>query len=107
MRLGGKAGDRLRVRWCLVAPLAGASQGAAYRGRGGGQACLEFLWKRPKQTVRASPGNGAGPGEVPQRKDRAEREPKALDSFTYLKKCPDFVSLVCKMMGSIQECIQI
>lgn len=42
---------------------------------------------------RTGPSGGAG-------------EPKALDSFTHLKICPDFVS-ICKIIGSIQECIQI
>lgn len=71
-----------------------------------GRSFLNSYGKRPKQTVRTSPGKGAGPEEVPQRKDRAEEGPKALNSFTHLKNCPDFVS-ICKMLGSIQECIHI
>lgn len=37
-----------------------------------GRTVLNTYGKRPKQTVRALPGKGAGPEEVPQRKDRAE-----------------------------------
>lgn len=105
MRLGWKADDALGVRSWLTHLREQLTVTVVV---GVGSNFLNSCGKRPKQTVRDSPGKEqALLLSSPEGGQGQGRDPKTLRSFTHLKNSHDFLSFILEISGSFQECIHV
>lgn len=103
MRLGWKADDALGVRSWLTHL---REQLTVVVGVGSNS--FNSCGKRPKQTVRDSPGKEqALLISSPEAGQGQGRDPKTLRSFTHLKTVHDSRSFILEILGSFHECIQV
>lgn len=103
MRLGWKGDDALGVRSWL--PHLREQLTVVV---GVGSNSFNFCGKRPKQTVRDSPGKEqALLLSSPEGGQGQGRDPKTLRRFTHLKICRDCHSFTLEILGSFHECIQV